>query len=314
MTDDPLTPLAPGALLAPGAALERLASGTEWGEGPVWLPDAQRVRWSDIPNNRILEWDQATGATSVFREGAEYANGRTLDLEGRVVQCSHGRRGIEREGADGPELLVDRWSGGRFNSPNDLAVASDGAIWFTDPPYGLHPSGREGRPGPQDYDGCFVFRWDPQTGDARPVITDLVHPNGIAFSPDEARIYVSDTGFHGDAPEAMHIRAYPIEGGQVGPGEFFAAPPAGASDGLTVDRDGRVWTSAGDGVYVYAPDGTLVGHVPVPETVSNVAFGGDDGHDLFISAASSLYRIRTSTSTSTTTAAPERTTGDGRWS
>lgn len=285
-----------GAPIAPGAALERLASDAVWSEGPIWLAEAGRLRWSDIPNDRILEWEAATGEVTTFRHPAEFANGRALDREGRVIQCSHGRRAIEREGVSGPEVLVDRWSGGRFNSPNDLAVASDGAIWFTDPPYGIDPSGREGHPGTSEYGGCFVFRWDPVTGAAEPVITSMVHPNGIAFSPDGSRLYVADTGFYAGHPEAQQIRVFEVDGSTAsGPGMEFARPPVGASDGFTVDREGRLWSSAGDGIYIYAPDGTLVGHVPVPETVSNCTFGGDDGQDLFITASTSLYRIRTTT-------------------
>lgn len=284
------------ALIASGAALERLADGAVWSEGPVWLPETRRLRWSDIPNDRILEWDARTGEVSTFRQPAEYTNGRALDHEGRVVQCSHGRRAIEREGAEGPEMIVDRWSGGRFNSPNDLAVASDGAIWFTDPPYGIDASGREGHPGTSEYDACYVFRWDPVTGEAVPVVTSMVHPNGIAFSPDGTRLYVADTGFYADRPEAQQILVFKVDGATVvGPGTEFAKPTVGASDGFAVDREGRLWSSAGDGIYVYAPDGELLHHVPVPETVSNCTFGGDDGHDLFITASTSLYRIRTTT-------------------
>lgn len=284
------------ALIASGAELEHLADGAVWSEGPVWLPETRRLRWSDIPNDRILEWDARTGEVSTFRQPAEYTNGRALDHEGRVVQCSHGRRAIEREGAEGPEMIVERWSGGRFNSPNDLAVASDGAIWFTDPPYGIDPSGREGHPGTSEYDACYVFRWDPVTGEAVPVVTSMVHPNGIAFSPDGTRLYVADTGFYADRPEAQQILVFEVDGATVvGPGTEFAKPPVGASDGFAVDREGRLWSSAGDGIYVYAPDGELLQHVPVPETVSNCTFGGDDGHDLFITASTSLYRIRTTT-------------------
>lgn len=283
-------------LIAPGATLERLADGTEWSEGPVWVPDIRRVRWSDIPNDRILEWDAGSGEVTTFRQPAEYTNGRALDRDGLVIQCSHGRRAIEREGASGPEVVVDRWSGGRFNSPNDLVVAPDGAIWFTDPPYGIHPSGREGHPGTSDYDACFVFRWDPVTGDAVPVVTSMVHPNGIGFSPDGSRLYVSDTGFHAEHPEAQQIRVFDVEGATVvGDGAEFARPPVGASDGFAIDRDGRVWTSAGDGVYVYSPAGALLTHLPVPETVSNCTFGGEDGQDLYLTATTGLYRIRTTT-------------------
>lgn len=269
----------------------------------MWLPQERRVRWSDIPNNRIVEWDADSGRMSVFRENAEYTNGRRLDHEGRVVQCSHGRRAVEREEPSGTILLVDRWEGGRFNSPNDVIVASDGALWFTDPPYGLHPSGREGRPGPRDYPGCYVFRFDPSTGDVTPVVTDMIHPNGLAFSPDESVLYVSDTGsldagdevFGGTVP-ARVIRAYPTDGVNVtGPGHDFAHTPVGVPDGFVVDEHGNVWTSAGDGVYVFAPDGERLGHIGVPETVANVCFGGDDGTDLFIAASTSLYRISTRT-------------------
>jgi gluconolactonase len=287
---------AASAPIAPGAELERLAGDAVWSEGPIWLAESGRLRWSDIPNDRILEWEAATGEVTTFRHPAEFANGRALDREGHVIQCSHGRRAIEREGAEGTEVLVDQWSGGRCNSPNDLAVASDGAIWFTDPPYGIDESGREGHPGTSEYGGCFVFRWDPVTGAAEPVITSMVHPNGIAFSPDGSRLYVADTGFYAGHPEAQQIRVFEVDGSSVtGQGAEFARPPVGASDGFAVDREGRLWSSAGDGIYSYAPDGALVGHVPVPETVSNCTFGGDDGQDLFITASTSLYRIRTTT-------------------
>lgn len=282
-------------LVGSNERLEQLHSGSVWTEGPLWLPAPKRVRWSDIPNNRILEWDQATGVTSVYRKPAEYTNGRALDAEGRVVQCSHGRRALERENAAGPETLVERWEGGRFNSPNDLAVVSDGSIWFTDPPYGLQPSGREGYPGEQEYEGCFVFRFEPGSGTATPVITSMVHPNGIAFSPDETVLYVSDTGSRADQPDSRCIMAFSVADSRVGSGSVFARVPVGAADGFALDREARVWTSAGDGVYVYSPAGELLGHIPVPETVSNVCFGGERGDELFITASTSLYRIRTMT-------------------
>jgi gluconolactonase len=264
--------------------LEKLYTGGEWLEGPLWLPASQSVRFSDIPNNRILEFDRETRETHVHRDDVEYTNGRTLDLDGRVVQCSHGRRAVEREIDGEVEVLAERWAGGRFNSPNDVVVASDGAIWFTDPPYGIQESGREGHPGEQDYDGCFVFRFDPATGIATPVITDMVHPNGLAFSPDEHLLYVTDTGLEGG-----HIRVYQVG---MGEGRVFATPP-GTTDGLRVDTAGRVWTSAGKAVQVFTPDGALVLDLPVPEVASNVCFGGQDGTELYITASTSLYRIRT---------------------
>src|SRR5919206_5278721 len=162
-------------LLPAGAVLERLFTGTTWAEGPVWLPGPGVVRWSDIPADRILEHDVRAGTTTVYATGVGYTNGRTLDLAGRVVQCSHGHRRVERDDGGRVDVVVDRWAGGRFNSPNDVVVASDGAIWFTDPPYGIDPSGREGYPGDQEYGGCYVFRFDEATGQVEPVVTDMVH-------------------------------------------------------------------------------------------------------------------------------------------
>jgi gluconolactonase len=280
------------ALVEPGAELERLFSGTEWGEGPAWLPSTRSVRFSDIPNDRILEYDPATGRTAVHRSGVEFVNGRTVDLDGRVVQCSHGLRRIEREHDGMVTPVVERWTGGRFNSPNDVVVASDGAIWFTDPPYGIHESGREGHPGVSDYGACYVFRHDETTGDTEPVITDMVHPNGLAFSPDESVLYVADTGFLQVPDGPRHIKAYPAAGGAC---SVFAVVEPGASDGFRVDEAGRIWTSSGDGVQVLSPAGELLLKIPVPEVVSNVCFGGDDGRDLYITASTSLYRIRTAT-------------------
>ncbi|HEV7813212.1 MAG TPA: SMP-30/gluconolactonase/LRE family protein [Leifsonia sp.] len=268
--------------------LEKLWTGGEWLEGPVWVPGTRSVRFSDIPNNRILEFDRATGDTHVYRDDVEYTNGRTLDLDGRVVQCSHGRRAIEREVDGAVEVLVERWEGGRLNSPNDVIVASDGAIWFTDPPYGIQESGREGHPGVEEYGGCFVFRLDPASGIASPVITDLAHPNGLAFSPDEQLLYVTDTGLEGDAG---HIRVYQSGTGE---GRAFATPP-GTADGLRIDAAGRVWTSAGEAVQVFSPDGELLLDLPVPEVVSNLCFGGPDGTELYLTASASLYRVGTTT-------------------
>jgi gluconolactonase len=284
------------ALLSPDASLTRLYTGTIWAEGPVWLPGARALRWSDIPNNRIMQYHADDGSTVVYRDGVEFTNGRTLDLSGAVVQCSHGRRAVEREtgGAGAPVVLVDRWQGKRLNSPNDVVVASDGSIWFTDPPYGI-VSNREGRVAEAEYGGCYVFRFDERRGELTPMVTDMVDPNGLAFSPDERVLYVSDTGWVRDKSAPRHIRAYDVVDGACVNGRVFAEIDEGWPDGFRVDEAGRVWSSSGDGVRVFAPGGSLVLHVPVPERIGNLCFGGPDGDDLYIAATSSLYRIKTTT-------------------
>ncbi|KJL45446.1 SMP-30/gluconolactonase/LRE family protein [Microbacterium trichothecenolyticum] len=277
-------------LIQPGAQLERLYTGMAWAEGPVWLPDAGAVRCSDIPNDRILQFDAATGRVDVYRAGVEFTNGRTLDLEGRVVQCSHGLRRIERDVDGVVTPIVDRWDGVRFNSPNDVVVTSDGAIWFTDPPYGIL-SDHEGHAAAPEYEGCFVFRFDERMGELRPVITDMVHPNGLAFSPDETVLYVSDTAGATQPGVPRHIRRYRVRDGACDQGETFALIGDGVCDGLRVDARGRVWASSATGVVVFDAEGVRVGAIPVPEIVSNVCFGGEDGTTLYITASTSLYRI-----------------------
>jgi gluconolactonase len=280
-------------LLADGATLEKLYTGSIWAEGPVWLPESSSLRWSDIPNNRILQFDSRTGQTHVHRDDVEFTNGRTLDLDGSVLQCSHGRRSVEREVDGVVETLVDSWNGHRLNSPNDIVVASDGSIWFTDPTYGITQP-REGHPGVQEYGGCFVFRFDPASRELTPVITDRDAPNGLAFSPDERTLYVSDT----IDDERARIWAYDVDvaAGRATGAREFARPRPGASDGFRVDVGGRIWTSAADAVHVYAPDGADLLTIPVPELIANLCFGGNDGFDLYIVASTSLYRISTTTS------------------
>jgi gluconolactonase len=279
-------------LISPGASLEKLWSGAVWGEGPVWLPATQRVRWSDIHQNRILEFDARTGRTRVHREDVEFTNGRTLDREGRVVQCSHGRRSVEYEVDGEPLTIVDHWGTYRLNSPNDIVVASDGTLWFTDPPYGIVLP-KEGHPGELEYGGCWVFRYDPASDELTPVITDMHRPNGLAFSPDETILYVSDTV---DEQRGL-IRAYraDVQQGIAVDGRDFVTVLPGCADGFRVDVAERIWTSSLDSVQVFAPDGERLLKVAVPEKIANVCFGGVDGHDLYITASSSLYRIRTTT-------------------
>lgn len=296
-------------LLAEGATLERVATGTTWAEGPVWLPERRVVRYSDIPANRIVEFSEDTGELTVYSDHAEYANGRTLDLDGSVVQCSHGRRAIEWDDAGQQKTIVDSWKGTRFNSPNDVVVKSDGTIWFTDPSYGIKKAG-EGYEGELEYGDHFVFRFEPDTGRVDPVVIDVVMPNGLAFSPDESILYVADSSM--DAPSAAadparpgghSIHAYDVvEGRHAKNGRIFAEVSPGLPDGFRVDVNGNIWTSSLDSVQVFSPAGELIERVPVPEKVANVCFGGDDGTTLYITASTSLYRIRTMTTDAVTAA------------
>jgi gluconolactonase len=285
-------------LVAPDVQAERLGGDATWSEGPVYLPGEDAVIWSDIPGNRILRWDAATGAVRVHAQDVEFTNGRALDLAGRVVTCSHGHRAIERTEPDGStRLLVDRWNGVRLNSPNDVVVKSDGTIWFTDPAYGIIQA-HEGHLGEREYDDHWVFRFDPASGRLDPVVLDVEEPNGLAFSPDESLLYVSDTSaaLGRDSRDGHHIRAYDVfDGRRVKNGRVFAAVEPGVADGFRVDVAGNVWTSSADSVQVFGPDGVRRGAVPVPETVGNLCFGGPDRATLFVAATTGLYRIHTRT-------------------
>jgi gluconolactonase len=275
--------------------LERLSTGSAWAEGPLWVPSSGTVRWSDIPNDRILEFDPATGVTRDYGLGVEFSNGRTLDLDGTVVQCSHGRRRVERDRGGVVTALVDSFQERRLNSPNDVVVARDSSIWFTDPPYGILPGTKEGHEGDQEYGGCYVFRFEPASGTLTAVIRDLVYPNGLAFSPDESVLYVTDTAgpAHG---LPLRIVAYDVRGGVCSRRATAVELEEGhAADGLRVDLQGRIWSSAGEAVRIYSPSFHLLETFPMPERVSNVCFGGPDGQDLYITATTSLYRIRTTT-------------------
>lgn len=284
--------------LVPGdAKLELIHRGSEWAEGITWIPGERAVRWSDIPRNQILEWKELTGETEIVRKSVGYTNGRSIDREGRIVQCSHARRGIERETEAGVELIVDRWDEGRFHSPNDVIVANDGAIWFTDPPYGL----RRGHPGPDDsereYDGNFVFRFDPLENVARPIVTDVEEPNGLAFSPDENILYVADSSSHhrSDGTGNHCIWRYARSATGWGPRALFADISPGIPDGIRVDAFGRVWSSSADSIQIFDFDGERIASIPLPETVGNLSFGGIDGTDMYVAAATSIYRFPTMT-------------------
>lgn len=285
-------------LIADDAALLVRATGATWSEGAVWLPETRSVRWSDIPANRILEYSTIDNSLSVYASDVEFTNGRTLDLAGAVIQCSHGLRRIERDVDGVVTSIVDSYNGVRLNSPNDVIVASDGTIWFSDPPYGIIVA-IEGHPGVREYGDHYVFRHDETTGETRPVVIDIEEPNGLAFSPDETVLYVSDTSAatHTDGGGNHHIRAYDVDiaKGQAKNGRVFAVIEEGLSDGFRVDVDGNLWTSTATGVVVYSPTGVILGTIPVPEKVANLCFGGVDGTELFIVASTSLYSIPTLT-------------------
>jgi gluconolactonase len=274
----------------PGAPIERLADGCKWAEGPVYLDGA--VVWSDIPNNRMLRWDEATGAVSVFRAPSDFTNGNTLDPQGRLVSCEQGPRRVTRTEADGSiTVLADRFDGKRLNSPNDVVVRSDGSVWFTDPSYGID-SDEEGYKADSEIGACHVYRVDPDSGEVRIAADDFVMPNGLAFSVDERRLYVSDTGATKIEGGPAHIRVFDVgDDGSLSGGDVFATSTAGLFDGFRFDADGRLWTSAGDGVHCLDPDGTLIGKVRLSEETANVVFGGPGRDRLFITATSSLYAV-----------------------
>ena len=283
-------------LVIPHAKVERLWTGGRWTEGPVYVPSAKSVIWSDIPNDRLMRLDECSGAVSVFMHPCGFHNGHSIDAAGRIVACEHGGRRISRLEHDGRWIcLADRFDGKRFNSPNDIVVHSDGSLWFTDPTYGID-SDYEGHRADSEIGHSHVFRLDPVTNHVTAVIDDMTRPNGLAFSVDERTLYVADTGRSHDDACAPDIRAYPVEGVTLGAGRHFATCAAGLFDGFRVDRHGNIWTSSADSVRTYAPDGTLIGRIRIPELVSNVCFGGPKRNRLFITAQTSLYSIYLNTS------------------
>jgi gluconolactonase len=277
------------------AAIERIATGFRWAEGPVYFADGGYLLWSDIPNNRIMRWLESDGHVDVFRSNSHHANGNTRDREGRLITCEHDSRRVTRTEPDGTiTVLMDKFQGRNLNGPNDIVVASDGGIWFTDPGYGID--------GP--YEGHAaeaelprnVYRLDPATGQATVVAGDFTRPNGIAFSPDEKRLYIVDTGISHGGPS--HIRVFDVAGPTLTHGRVFAENFApGMSDGMRTDIEGNVWCSMGwgdpaeDGVRCYAPNGDMIGHVHLPEGCANLCFGGKKRHRLFMTASTSVYSL-----------------------
>lgn len=277
------------ALFNSSAALDLIHTGCRWAEGPVWFKDGNYLLWSDIPNNRMMRYIP-DGGVSIYRADARYSNGNTRDRQGRLVTCEHGARRVTRTEIDGSiTVLADSFEGKRLNSPNDVVVRSDGSIWFTDPTYGIQ-SDYEGHKATPEQETNNVYRVDPQTGAVEAIVRDFVQPNGLAFSPDETKLYVADSG------SPRHIRAFDVvDGRTLANGSVFCTVDPGLPDGFRFDIDGNLWTSAGDGVHCFAPDGTLIGKILTPERVANLTFGGPKGNRLYIAATSSIYAVYVTT-------------------
>ena len=279
------------------SAVERLWTGSRWGEGPVWLGDMRCLLWSDIPNNRVLKWDETTGAVSEWRKPSNNANGHTRDRQGRIVACEHaGRRVVRCEGDGAITVLADSYQGKRLNRPNDVVVKSDGSVWFTDPPFGTYAF-YEGNKLEAELPHTHVYRVDGQTGEITLVADDIDHPNGLAFSPDESILYIIES-----RSNPRNILAYDVAGGtKLQKRRVFVECRAGETpDGFRVDVDGNLWCGWGmtpelDGVRVINPAGTYIGHIHLPERCANLAFGGRHRNRLFMAAAQSLYALYVNT-------------------
>jgi len=277
------------------AAVERLWTGGRWVEGPVWFGDGRFLLFSDIPNNQILRWTEETGEVSIFRAPSNFANGNTRDKLGRLITCEHDTRCVTRTEADGEIItLTDRYQGKRLNAPNDVVVHSNGSIWFTDPGYGILT----------DYEGhtdkfelpTNVYRLDPSGENLTIVATDFLRPNGLCFSPDEKLLYIVETGQPADKPHPIKVFEV-IEGKKLSNGRIFCDMGKGGSDGIRCDADGNIWAAAAwggegfDGVHIFAPDGTQIGKICLPEGCSNLCFGGIKRNRLLMTASQSLYSL-----------------------
>jgi gluconolactonase len=282
----------------PLAAVELLFTGCRWAEGPVWFGDARCLLWSDIPNDRILRWDEETGATAAYRKPSNFANGNTRDRQGRLLTCEHETRRVTRTEYDGSiTVLIDRFEGKRLNSPNDIVCRSDGSIWFTDPPFGISSDYEGGRAEPELPSN--VYRIDALTGKAAAVVSDIKGPNGLAFSPDERTLYVVEGR---ETPRRLLAFQVIGDGDRLGQRRIFAvADDNGALDGFRCDEDGNLWCGWGmgsaelDGVVVFSPNGERIGRIALPERCANVCFGGRRRNRLFMAASQSLYALYVNT-------------------
>ncbi len=279
------------------AAVERLYTGTRWSEGPVWFGDGRFLLFSDIPNNRMLRWLEDTDEVSVFRSPSNYSNGNFRDREGRLLTCEHDSRRVTRTEHDGTiTVLMDSYQGKKLNAPNDIVTHSDGGIWFTDPGYGIM-SNYEGHKANFELP-AVVYRLDPKTRQANVVASDMDKPNGLCFSPDEKLLYVVDSGLPKSPNDPRQVRVYDVvDGVRLKNGRMFVNMAPGSSDGIRCDVDGNLWSAAGwggesyNGVHVFAPDGTLIGKIHLPETCANLCFGGAKKNRLFMAASQSLYAV-----------------------
>ena len=271
--------------------VQQLWTGARWTEGPVHFPLGRYVLFSDIPNDRIMRYDETDGSVSVFRTPCGYANGHTVDRQGRLVSCEHGGRRVSRTEHDGSiTVIADSYQGKKLNSPNDVVVKSDGSIWFTDPPYGIL-SDYEGHKAAQE-NGNNVYRVDGASGAITVVADDFIRPNGLAFSPDEKKLYIVDSAGGRTKGQPKHIRVFDVgDDGKLTGGKEFADCTAGRFDGMRFDSDGRLWAATDDGVHCLDTDGTLIGKVKIPEICSNVVFGGAKRNMLYVTATNSLYGV-----------------------
>lgn len=276
-------------LVHPMGKLEKIAEDFTWTEGPVWFGDRDCLLFSDIPSRRIMMWSEATGVT-LYRGESGFNNGNTRDRQGRLIGCRHGARDVVRTEHDGTlTVLADRFESKRLNSPNDVVVSSDGTVWFTDPTYGII-SDFEGYRAEPEQAARNVYRLSPE-GVLTVAVSDFAQPNGLCFSPDEGTLYIAESGSSHDDSVAPVIRQFAVEDGRLKDRGLFATIDTGLPDGIRCDTSGNLWSSAADGVHCFAPDGTLLGKILVPEVVSNLCFGGSDGRRMFITATRTVYRI-----------------------
>jgi len=269
--------------------LETLWTGGRWLEGPVWFAGGRYLLFSDIPNDRILRFDETNNVVSTFRQPSMNANGNTRDNHGRLISCEHlGRRVTRTEHNGSITVLVDKYKGKKLNSPNDVVVAEDGAVWFTDPTYGID-SDYEGAIADSEIKSNNLYRFDPIKGDLKAIRTDFFQPNGLAFSPCGQFLYVADTGATHEELGPRHIRRFRVNESSLSEGDVIAECTNGLFDGFRIDTMGHIWTSSGEGVHCLTSEGELIGKILVPETVSNVCFGGYRQNRLFICATTSVY-------------------------